>query len=264
MSGKYTNGKAKKKKHTGLWIAAFLSLCLVLALILMFFGPSREEADSKTEFQDGNYVVYQGQIATEENTQGSRIADVSIPVTEGLEIQTVGAYTGIFMEDGSDEIVTDVLMLVLANSSEDTVEYAKITMEVNGENAEFTVTTLLPGERVVLLEKNRMTYDSSFNYTDAKLVCENLAVFQTPPSLLEDQLSFQLLNGALNVTNISEEDITGKIAIHYKNKAAGLYYGGITYRIVLEGGIKAGEIRQMSANHLSETGSEIMFVTVAP
>ena len=231
-----------------MWIAAFLSLGLLLALILMVAGPSREENDSNAQAQDGNRVVYQGQLATEEVLQGNRLTDVSISVQEGLDIQTVGAYTGIFMEDGSDEIVTDVLMMVLANSSEDAVEYAKITMEV----------------KVVLLEKNRMAYDSSFDYTSAKLVCENLAVFQTPPSLLEDKLSFQTLNGALNVTNISGEDITGRIAIHYKNKAAGMYYGGITYRVVLEGGLKAGEIRQMSANHLSETGSEILFVTVAP
>ena len=80
--------------------------------------------------------------------------------------------------------------------------------------------------------------------------------------MLEDKLEVQILNGAINVTNISDEDITGRLAICYKNVAAGVYYGGITYRIVLEGGLKAGEIRQMTASHFSETGSEIMFISI--
>jgi len=51
-------------------------------------------------------------------------------------------------------------------------------------------------------------------------------------------------------------------AFPYKNAAADLYYGGITYRVRIEGGIKAGEIKQLMAGHFSETGSKIMFVTV--
>jgi hypothetical protein len=50
--------------------------------------------------------------------------------------------------------------------------------------------------------------------------------------------------------------------IYYKNSASDLYYGGITYRIRIEGGLAAGEIRQAMGNHLSESGSAVMFVTI--
>ena len=260
MSGKYTNSKTKKKKHVGLWIALVLALGVFLAVVLMLPTETEEPLQSSQVSAIGGTQV----IRNDKNTEGQKYqSDLSIPVNEGLEIQTIGSYTGIFMEDGSDEIVTDVLMLVLANNSVDTVEYAKITMNVAEKAAEFTVTTLKPGEKVVLLEKNRMAYDSTVDYTQAEVICENLAVFQEPLSLQEDKLSFQILNGAINVTNISGEDISGDIVIYYKNAATDLYYGGITYRIVLEGGLKAGEIRQMLGTHFAETGSEIVFVTIA-
>ena len=42
----------------------------------------------------------------------------------------------------------------------------------------------------------------------------------------------------------------------------GIYYGGITYRITLENGLKTDEVRQMMASHFSDTGSRIMFVAI--
>ena len=81
-------------------------------------------------------------------------------------------------------------------------------------------------------------------------------------SLQEDKLQLQVLDGALNVINISGEDITGDVVIYYKNAAADVYYGGITYRVRIEGGIKADEIKQIMASHFSDSGSKVMFVTV--
>ena len=66
----------------------------------------------------------------------------------------------------------------------------------------------------------------------------------------------------LNVTNISDEDITGDVVVYYKNASADMLYGGITYRVTISGGIKAGEIRQVVAGHFSDSGSRIMFATV--
>jgi hypothetical protein len=50
--------------------------------------------------------------------------------------------------------------------------------------------------------------------------------------------------------------------IYYKNYTQGLYYGGITYRVRVPGGIQADEVKQLTASHFSSTGSRVMFVTV--
>lgn len=39
-------------------------------------------------------------------------------------------------------------------------------------------------------------------------------------------------------------------------------FNGICYRVRIEGGLKAGEIRQIMPSHFSSEGSRIMFVTV--
>ena len=255
MSGKFTKTKTKNKKHTVLWIVLVLALGVLIAVILLRPDQPEEELHNGQVSQMGGVQV----ITAQEN----QTSVFPILLRECLEIQTVGGYTGMYMEDGTDELVTDVLMLKLVNVGESAVEYAKITMNLGDETAEFALTTLQPGATVILLEKNRMVYDKSENYGKAEFTCENLALFDAPLSLNEEKLSIQTLKGAINVTNISGEDIPGRITVYYKNKAGGLYYGGITYRITLEDGLKAGEIKQVMTSHFSDTGSEILFVTIA-
>lgn len=254
MSGKYVKQKARKKKSI---VPVLLIAVIVLLLAVAAFFLTRKD-EAVEEIQQT-----QDTAAATETQQTEGATEPGISLRNDLEVLDIGPYTGIYMEDGTDEIVSGVLMMKLLNNGEDTVQYARITMEVNGEIAEFTCSTLKPGDSIVLLEQNRMEYDSAADYAAEKIACENLALFQEPLSLQEDKISVQILNGAINVTNVSGQDISGRISIYYKNKAAGVYYGGITYRITIEGGLKAGEIRQMMASHFAETGSEIMFVTIA-
>ena len=103
-----------------------------------------------------------------------------------------------------------------------------------------------------------MEYTSEV-YTTA--LAENVVIFQESLTLCEDRLKIQMLDGVLNVSNISGKDIDGDITVYYKNSAADVFYGGITYRIRIEGGLKKDEIRQVVAGHVSDSGSALMFVT---
>ncbi len=257
MSGKFQKNTPKKKKKSKLpLIMGFVIVLLVVAIAAMLMLPDRQEASSSHETQP-NVTVQ------DETVQIQQTAPVKFSLDNDLEILDVGSYTGAYVEDGSDEVLSGILMLKVVNNGENAVEYAKLTMDIAGQTAEFGISTLKPGATIVLLEKNRMTYDRDADYSAAAVICENLAVFQEPLELHEDKIKVQILDGAINVTNISGEDVAGRIAIYYKNTAAGIYYGGITYRVILENGLKAGEIRQLMADHFSDTGSEIMFVTIA-
>lgn len=181
----------------------------------------------------------------------------------GLVVTELGSYSGRYVEDGSDEEVSGILMLKLRNSGEEAVEYAAFQMMVNEEAAEFSVSALMPGAEVILLEKNRMAYDSSVDYEITQMQCVNFALYQRELELYEDVFRIQMLDGAVNVINVSETEITGDIAIYYKNKENGTYLGGIAYRIMIEGGVGVGEVRQKMASHISSEMSEILFVTIA-
>jgi len=266
MSGKYTKRKAGKKKSYAVMIGLVLVAAMLLitaAFLLKIKDSARPVSPEVIPQTDEVQETKNTEVAQEMSQRVEPTAPPRVSLRNDLEVLDIGAYTGSFVEDGSDELVSNVLMMKLINNGEDTVEYARITMDINGETAEFTISTLKPGESIVLLEKNRMAYDKSVDYENANVICENLALFQEPLNIHEDKLSIQILNGAINVTNISGADINGRVAIYYKNKAAGVYYGGITYRIVLENGLKAGEVSQIMASHFSETGSEIVFVTIS-
>lgn len=191
--------------------------------------------------------------------QTAEVQDINLSLENGMQIEEVGGYTGVYMEDGEDEILSDILMIVVKNTGSSDIQYAEIEMPVGDQTASFILSTLPAGESMVVLEQNQMSYDAGASYTTAK--AQNVAVFSQPLSLCQEKLEIQSLDGVLNVTNISGEDIDGNVFIYYKNCGADMLYGGITYRISITEGIKSGEVKQVVAAHFTASGSRIMFVT---
>jgi hypothetical protein len=64
----------------------------------------------------------------------------------------------------------------------------------------------------------------------------------------------------MNVKNISDSDIEGNIYVYYKYKTQDLFYGGITFRVTVEGGLKAGEIRQLMTSHFNPDTCQVVMV----
>lgn len=233
-----------------LWIVAVPVLALVAALVIWAAaGAGKDPAVPETSVP-----------TTEGKVLSVDLVDMDHDLGYGLKIVNAGAYTGIYMEDGTDEIVTGVLMLTVEHTGSDTIQYAEITLPTENGDACFSLSTLPAGESVVLLEQSRMAHTGREDISAA--VAANVAVFTDALSLHEDTLKLQVLDGAINVTNISGEDISGDVVIYYKNASSDMLYGGITYRVRIEGGIKADEIKQLMGGHFSASGSRIMFVTV--
>jgi hypothetical protein len=184
---------------------------------------------------------------------------VDINLGYGMYLVDVAKYTGVYMEDGTDEVVSGILMVVVKNTGTQDIQYAEIELPVGKELASFTLTNLPVGESVVLLEKNRMAYNGDVTYTTA--ISKNVIVFQQPMSLCPDKLKIQGRNGVLNIANISGADIKGDVIVYYKNSSSDMLYGGITYRVVLTGGIPKGETMQIPAGHYFASGSRIIHVT---
>lgn len=249
----------KKNKKNGLvWKLAVAAVVVLLALAGIFL-LSGKDAAAEAEQETTGAAAEATLLPEEILEQGPSIA-----LNEALFITGAGNYTGIYMEDGSDEPVTGVLKIQLTNLYEEPIQYARITMDVDGEEALFTVTALPAGATAVLVEQNRMEYREDVDYMSLSAKCENLALFDKELSLHEDKLKIQTLDGALNVTNVSGADITDTIVLCYKGWQNEMYYGGIAYRIKLEGGLKAGELRQIMAAHYMEPGSKMVFVDLVP
>ena len=252
MSGKYERKSKKKSAGGKVILALILLLLLAAAAVAVWLLP--------------DFASNEGPVAampTEENTEmissEEYTSEPLMVLQRGLQILEIGSYSGAFVEDGTRDEVSDVLMIVVENASDEWIQYAEITLVGEGVEANFTLSTLYPGDRVVLLEQNRMP--SSDEFTSA--YAESVAVFAETPSAQSDKVQIQLLDGGLNIINVSGEDIDGEIVIYFKNYVDGAYLGGITYLGRIEGGLKTGEIRQVMSTNVTATETVVVFVTIA-
>ncbi len=254
MSKKKTKKKAAAggKRYLPVLVIVAILIVGVIAAVVALRDP-----DNGGNVTTGNFVP----MGSTPNVSIEDLQDLEDQTQMGLSVQKVGSYTGIYVEDGSNAVVSRIMMIVVKNTGDKTVQYAELALTDGTTTASFVLSTLPAGESVVLLEKDKMTYEEGNALK--QVTVKNVAVFHQEPNLCEDKVKIQALNGALNVTNISETDITGDIVIYYKNASADMLYGGITYRVTIKGGIKAGEVKQTVASHYSIKGSRIMFVTVA-
>ncbi len=258
MSKTNTEKKNQSNKNYTKWLCIGLIAAVVVIGIVWAVNRSDNENKSSSKVPD--------ELANILPDECKDVQEAEFTLDKNLKVVAVGSYSGDYMEDGSDEAVSDVMMIVVANEGEDTLQYAEITLtgdtgKGDADGAVFKLSTLKPGDRVMVLEANRKAYSSNDSYTEASIA--NVVFFTEPLSLYEDKLEIQPLEGGFNITNISDEDITGDIVVYFKSKAEDMYQGGITYRGRIEGGLNAGEIRQVMSEHFYGSETKVMFITIA-
>jgi hypothetical protein len=92
---------------------------------------------------------------------------------------------------------------------------------------------------------------------------EDVVYFNEPMNLKADMFEYSLSDGSIRVTNKSDTNVDGDIYIYYKNYSEGLYRGGITYRVKIAGGLKAGESKEASTAHFTMKFSRLMSIQYA-
>ena len=280
MSGKYKKKNPNKDKP--LWIAIYICTAILVALLLFVFWmetrmpgeePPHEETPKQTTAQalpdHGMLTDTTAPASAEETTTTVPIEEITSPAsTEGLSVIDLGSgvkiteslpYTGAFMEDRTDEVVSGVLAIQVTNFGDEYIQTMDITLTSGETEAQFSLSTLFPGETVIVLEKNRMPYNTAPKFARAETSA--VALFDKHPGMCEDKIEIQCLDGVINISNVSGEDIDGDILVYYKNYVNGKYYGGITYRLRIKGGLKAGEIKQGMAAHFNPDNSIVVFVS---
>lgn len=248
---KQTKKKKQNRSVRRAWMLA--ALAAMLALVVWLAVLANENEIPVLE-QTGETLPTQPLVTQSQPTQTEPIL-----LSDGLRILDIGSYAGIYMEDGSNETVSDVMMIVLENASGQDLQLARIDIAYPDFTAAFEVTNLPAGEKVVLLEKNR---HGAVAADHLSVNTRNVVSFSEPMSLQADKLEISGSSGVLDVTNISGQDIAGPVYVYYKNCAADLLYGGITYRVELKNGLAAGETIRTITGHYSPENSRILMVTI--
>lgn len=253
----------KKKKATPVWKIIVLVFLILLLALMIWVAMLFAQTEIPEVFPTGTSAP------SEEAAQSVETQFATIPVLtaaeqkpveleQGLRIIRMDSYAGVYMEDGSDEIVSDVMMLIVENGAAQDLQLARIDVAYGDFTAEFEVTNLPAGEKVVVLEKNR---HSSVSEEYRSVSSRNVVFFPEGMGLQEDRLEITGQQGSIDVKNISETDVAGDIYVYYKNSASDILYGGITYRAKIENGLAVGETKRVLTGHYSPDNCTVVMVT---
>lgn len=247
--------RKKRKDQSTVIIVTVAAILIVAIALIAVLSRSLDDDDTTPSVTtpSGAGTGTSGPVVSVEKTEFDEIS-----LGQGLVVRDMYKYTGVYMEDGSDDVVTNVMMIVLENTSESDLQLADITFEYADFTATFRATNVPSGEKVVLLEQSRHSITSE-KMTEWKI--DNVVFFSQPMDVCSDKLEITGLDGMLNVKNVSGSDIDGDIYIYYKYSASDLLYGGITFRTKVEGGLKADELKQIAAGHYNVKGCTIVMVT---
>lgn len=180
----------------------------------------------------------------------------------GLTLVSVDPIAGIYVEDGSDEPLSDIFTATFRNDGGKTLQYARLTLGIGDEQYTFEISTLPVGESVRAMERERSEFPEISG--DLTLSAESIAWFDPEPSLCESSISITPRAGALVIENVSGEALAAPIYVYYKNYVDGVYVGGITYRGGTQAELAPGEAIAVNAGHFDPDASRLMFVTLAP
>ena len=203
-----------------------------------------------------------------ETTQNPPVTGVNsgyaFPATifEGVSVEECFLYTGEYIEDASFENCENVVALKVKNSSLNDIQLIRIIIKTDGKEMMFEISTLLAGETVTVLEKSKQTMGE--NEKIVEISYENRVYFEENVSLKEDIFLVQGNLATINIKNISDTEIGSDIYVYYKRTDAdGNYFGGITFRAKVEGGLMPDEIKQLPASNFDPYNSEVLFVEYA-
>ena len=182
-----------------------------------------------------------------------------VAIGNDLEIVSTGRYAGLFVEDGTDETVSDVFCIRVKNTGEQDVQYAHITLSRSGESYEFDISTLPAGQTLQALELSAQTMPEKPEELTATVT--SCAVFAEPLSMHDDLFTVTTSDNTITVTNNSGA-AAAQVYVYYKNVSGDMLLGGITYRAGVKN-LAAGESQSCYTSHFVQGASKLLFVTYA-
>lgn len=210
-------------------------------------------SDGETSEEDS-----EAQPNSQEGTSSDSTAPEITLSDPNLTVEAIGSYSGNFLEDGSDEPTANVAAMLITNNSDQMLQIAEITFQVNDtETASFKVTDLPAGTSTLVLEANKREYSEEDSYTYG----ETATGYMEQPSLEEDKFDLVTEDGKITLKNKTDESYD-KVYVYYKYvQLGGAYLGGITYRTPFENVPAGGEVEAVAA-HFNPESSKIMAVQI--
>lgn len=220
-----------------------------------FVKPGKDTLDA-SKIQ--GYSAKVGDSDKKDNSKETEKAEQIVLSDSNLTVESIGAYSGSFIEDGSDEATKNVTAMLITNNSDQMLQVALIDFQVNSnETASFKVTNLPAGTSTLVLESNKREFSDNDTYTYGNAATG----YMDQPTLEEDKVELKTENGKITLKNKTDKELK-TVYVYYKYmQIGGAYLGGITYRTPFEN-VGAGKEAEAVAAHFNPDSSQIMGVQI--
>lgn len=285
----------KQKKKLGIIIAIVAAVLVVGVIIFFALKPNGINSQEETSEEKGYHELADGENPADidvkvkssndfvkpgkDTLDASKIQGYSAKVGDSdknddsketekseqivlsdsnLTVESIGAYSGSFIEDGSDEATKNVTAMLITNNSDQMLQVALIDFQVNSnETASFKVTNLPAGTSTLVLESNKREFSDKDTYTYGNAATG----YMDQPTLEEDKVELKTENGKITLKNKTDKELK-TVYVYYKYmQIGGAYLGGITYRTPFEN-VGAGKEAEAVAAHFNPDSSQIMGVQI--
>lgn len=220
-----------------------------------FVEPGKDTLDA-SKIQ--GYSAKVGDSDKNDDSNETEKAEQIVLSDPNLTVESIGAYSGSFIEDGSDEATKNVTAMLITNNSDQMLQVALIDFQVNSnETASFKVTNLPAGTSTLVLESNKREFSDKDTYTYGNAATG----YMDQPTLEEDKVELKTENGKITLKNKTDKELK-RVYVYYKYvQIGGAYFGGITYRTPFEN-VGAGKEAEAVAAHFNPDSSQIMGVQI--
>ncbi len=219
--------------------AVLLALCLLFTLASCKKKPVETE-ETTTQASTTEEPTTE---TTEEPTE-----ETTVP-NQALEVLQYGAFNGLFVEDGSDKEVESVACILVKNHSGAYIDYGKITAKIGEQMGEFILTGIPADGIIWVMESTGMTIGAEDSFTYVDQVISQLRTEE----MIDSRVQVSFSDGAIVLTNLSEEDLTD-VKVYYKQiHEDGNLLGGITYTLTAEA-LSAGQSTALISAHSRQEG----------
>lgn len=215
---------------------------------------SPETIEKKEPQQDIDDVV--NQLEKQEAEEEKNITfPYAIPGTE-MVIQKIEPFDGIYLEDGTDEAVSNVTTMLLENKGYTDVEYAEISIKCDGKKLMFEVSVLPGGSSMIVQEKNKAQYKKG-TYQECRAEAAETGRLEMSERLVKVT---EKGGNSLEITNLSNETIPMvRIFYKYYMKEENVYVGGITYTAKIDD-LEKGSTQVVTPKHYLDGDSRVVMV----
>lgn len=175
--------------------------------------------------------------------------------SDQLVIEKMFSYSGYYIEDGTEDEVSNVAAILVTNTSSKIIEFASVYLEADEKLMQFDISILPAGASVLVMEKDRKTCSETVkcSYNRSEIA------YMDSMDLKEDVLKVTQDEGEITVENIGSDTVP-EIRLFYKNQVENnTYLGGIAYTVKLSE-LSPGEVQTVYPSHFDPRYGKIMMV----